>query len=148
MITCGIFLIDKYNRLLVVHPTNADPNKWSIPKGIKSDDETEWFAAKRELKEETNIDLNGLPNVFFNFIGTEPYQFQHKTLKGFLVKIDMDLPAKYLICNSMFTDTDGVKKPEVDNHQWVFIDIALNVIQPEQKNLIIKYMFRDLKRYI
>jgi 8-oxo-dGTP pyrophosphatase MutT (NUDIX family) len=124
---------------LVVHPTGAAPNKWSIPKGLKSNNESPWFAAKRELKEETNIDLNETPNEFFKYIGTEPYQFQHKTLKGFLVETDMVLPAKYLICNSKFIDNNGQKKPEVDNHQWVFIDIALEVIQPEQKKMFIKY---------
>lgn len=139
MITCGVFLIDKYDRLLVVHPTGAPLEKWGIPKGINDIGETDWFTAKRELKEETGIDLNGLPIKFYNYMGFEEYKYKKKTLKGFYVKIDMNLPARHLLCTSMFTSSKGIRLPEIDNIQWVYIDIAKQVIQDEQRELLIRY---------
>ena len=139
MITCGIFLMDKYDRLLLVHPTGFPCDKWGIPKGLKDDDESDFFAAKREMKEETGIDINGLPIKSCEYMGYALYIHKNKTLSAYMVKIDMELPAKYLKCSSKFTSSNGQRLPEVDNHQWVHIDIALQAIQPEQKQLYLNY---------
>ncbi|MCQ6557231.1 NUDIX hydrolase [Paenibacillus mendelii] len=50
----GIIIIDKHNRVLLVHQTYGIKS-WSIPGGMVEDGESVWDAAARELKEETNI---------------------------------------------------------------------------------------------
>lgn len=56
--TCGIYLINKNNQILLVHPNNAPKHKWSIPKGMMEDGETYTETALRETFEETNIKLD------------------------------------------------------------------------------------------
>ena len=144
--TCGVFLFDKYDRILIVHPNGEPYNKWSIPKGIKEKNETDWEAAKREVKEETNIDLNSIPIKFYDYIGVIPYKNKKKILSAFIVNIDMELPEKYLKCTSKFTcKTTGNRFVEVDNHQWVYIDIALNVINKNQKQLYLKHYYYKIR---
>ena len=50
MITCGIFLFNNRDELLIVHPTFHPDKIWSIPKGMKMYNEAPLQAAVRELK--------------------------------------------------------------------------------------------------
>ena len=57
--TVGIFLYsERDKKILIVHPTNSSQKFWSVPKGLKYEDEDTFSAGLRELKEETNISLN------------------------------------------------------------------------------------------
>ena len=56
---------DKALEVLLVHPggpfwRNKDDGAWSIPKGEYDDDEAPLAVAKREFKEETGYEANGL----------------------------------------------------------------------------------------
>ena len=51
----GIAIIDEQNRILLVHQTYKKKH-WSLPGGIVEDNESVWDAARRELKEEINIE--------------------------------------------------------------------------------------------
>lgn len=55
-----IFLIDKLNRLLLVRHTVSEENTefWIVPGGGLEENEYSWDAAIREVKEETNLDIN------------------------------------------------------------------------------------------
>ena len=57
-ITCGIYLYSTVKKkILICHATNARWNQWSIPKGLKEDNEELFNVGKRELHEETGIDI-------------------------------------------------------------------------------------------
>ncbi|RXZ81944.1 NUDIX domain-containing protein [Paenibacillaceae bacterium] len=55
----GIIIIDTQNRVLLVHQTYGK-KQWSIPGGIVEEGESAWDGAIRELKEEVNIEANGI----------------------------------------------------------------------------------------
>ena len=67
-ISCGIYLFRNDNKFLVGHPTGFKSHIWAIPKGRMDVGETDHFeVAKRELKEETCIDLTTLEFVNSEF---------------------------------------------------------------------------------
>lgn len=55
-----IFIVDKLNRLLLVRHTVTEENTefWIVPGGGLEENEYSWDAAIREVKEETNLDIN------------------------------------------------------------------------------------------
>ncbi len=133
--TCGIFLIDNQDRMLIVHPTNHPNDHWTIPKGLRDVGESDWDAAKRELQEETGIDLDYL-TYKKEYMGYIPYGYKNKTLSSFLVKCENTLSTKTLHCDSLFMNKEyNMKQPEVDGFELVNKDIAVQVIQEEQKTL-------------
>jgi len=52
----GIAIIDEQNRVLLVHQ-NYKNKHWSLPGGVVEEGESVWEAARRELKEEANIEV-------------------------------------------------------------------------------------------
>ncbi len=55
-----IFIMDSQNRLLLVRHTVSKENTefWILPGGGLEENEYSWDAAVREVKEETNLDIN------------------------------------------------------------------------------------------
>ena len=137
-VTCGIFLVDGKDRLLVVHPTGHNDYCWGIPKGLKESNETAWQTAKRELKEETGIDLDSL-QYQYDYMGMIPYKYKNKKLLSFYVKCDNILSTKVMRCDSTFFDKMGNKIQEVDRFELVNKDIAVQAIQEEQRKIWEEY---------
>jgi 8-oxo-dGTP pyrophosphatase MutT (NUDIX family) len=132
--TCGCYLLDNRDRLLIAHPTGMDMNIWSIPKGLKDIGEPIYNAAKRELKEETGIDIDD-HNHLMAPLGQIEYQNKPKTLHGFMFFLDKTIDDD-IVCSSFFNSSEfGIRLPEVDIFQWVNINDALTMIQPEQRRL-------------
>lgn len=134
--TCGIFLVDQDNKLLIGHPTNAPYNLWSIPKGIPDDGEAHVDAALREFFEETTIALK-LNKDHLLILPHMVYSTGKKTLIPFLLKLV--IPGDYYIpeCHSMVTeDKKGMPLehpfPEIDEFKWVNLDEADNVLHEAQ----------------
>ena len=123
--TCGIYLINKNDKLLITHPTNhPDFGSWSIPKG-EPDSEEEAFldTAVRELLEETGIDLSGMilnPNIKILPLPNVVYKSGKKTLYSFIV-INKELDDINVVCNSFVNRRNGESFPENDRHKWVHI---------------------------
>ena len=118
--TCGIYLINKLNQIVLVHPTNAPKYIWSIPKGLMEKGETYLDTAIRETFEETNIKINiNSPKIKrimeFELI---KYEKTKKQLKAFALIIDDDFSDITLKCTSTFKNRDGIKVPENDSVQW------------------------------
>ncbi len=116
--TCGIYLINKHNNLLIVHPTNH-PNKfhWSIPKGEPDENDGSLLeTAIREMFEETGIQLN-IDNIIPYYLGSTVYRNKNKTLYSFLI-VDKDLDDVDVVCNS-FVNLETHSFPENDMHIWI-----------------------------
>lgn len=134
--TAGFFLFNEKNEVLIVHPTNAPLNTWSIPKGLVDEGETPYDAAKRELKEETNIDLDKCEIVFIRHGQKNArYKSGKKTLCAFFAKI-RNSDALQLKCNSI---VEGRNFYENDKIEWVTQNKALNLIHATQIEILIDF---------
>lgn len=129
--TCGTYVIDIHNRLLICHPTNEPMDKWSIPKGWPEEGETYEEAAIRELEEETGLIITDYTGKL-EIVGENQYKNKPKKLIAFsfFLKEEVIQP---LACSGMIS---GTNIPEVDIIKWVDIKVALECIQPEQAVLL------------
>jgi len=136
-ITCGSFVIDKDDRILLCRATGSVMD-WTVPKGLLENHELPHMAAKRELKEETGIDIMRHPHKMTE-LGISPYTSKNKVIAGFLFQLEGVIEQK-LYCESMFTDLkSGKKMPEVDLYVWVPVIYALSYMRPEQVKLLKHY---------
>ena len=56
-VSCGALLFDRAGRLLILKPTYK--SGWTIPGGVmEADGETPWDACRREVREETGIEVH------------------------------------------------------------------------------------------
>jgi ADP-ribose pyrophosphatase YjhB (NUDIX family) len=127
--TAGIFLFNNKDEIIVVHPTNAPMNKWSIPKGLVDEKETIVEAAKRELFEETNVNLENLKLLFLKTGDNVMYSNKKKTLCPIFCKVLIDTDLLELKCNSL---VDGQNFYENDQILWMPVDKAIKVIHETQ----------------
>lgn len=129
IISCGIYLFNIDNKLLIEHPTGHKPNVWTIPKGRMDGNEVDYFeVAKRELFEETNINLDTHNIISVAEFDLVRYRETNKYLKGFYVKVNTDLSDIELKCDSMVYRNGNPVFPEVDGYKWVSIDEAKSVL--------------------
>ncbi|MFC1868696.1 NUDIX hydrolase [Thermodesulfobacteriota bacterium] len=159
-IACGIFLIDKNDKLLIVHPTNCPESMWSIPKGIRNaHDSDDFTAAKRELLEETGIDIESdIDKCEISCLGIVTYRrLRKKKLIGFACKLDFEINQE-LRCDS-YVDSNGRgccfvmgetrhregggidPFPEVDQFKWVTFQEAMRLMPLSQKKLLGVYLY-------
>lgn len=140
--TCGIFLLNEREEILLVHPThNKWTGTWSIPKGILDEGEDYLSAAIRELYEETSIDLSD-KNMICYVLPNIQYKNKDKILHSFLIKGNFD--EDIIRCTSFVTPKKGSIFPEVDHYLWInihnpIIDKFIQEIQLEILNKHIKY---------
>lgn len=133
-ITCGFFIVNDEEKILIVHPTNSSDSIWSIPKGRLDAGETELEAAYREVREETNIDLTAYKGNVIK-LGKRKYKHGKKTLSAFTFEYDGKFKEE-LKCESMVRG----KFPEVDKYQWVSFQKAFELIHYTQQELLEKYI--------
>ena len=146
--TCGIFLIDKNTKTLICHATNKDDSNWSIPKGIKNENESHEVAAIRELLEETCIDLSKFKHTIIP-IGETIYTHKAKKLAGFVVNIDADLDEmlknKDIKCNSFYIDNNNISWPEIDKFEVLLRGKALAKMHYTQKELFENFLDNNIQ---
>lgn len=132
-ITCGIYLFDKNNLLLIQHPTNFRPTVWGVPKGRVDEGESDLFeVAKRELFEETGIVLDNYTIVSKEEFNEVRYNDTNKYLKGFFVRIEEDLSDFNLHCDSMVYRNGKPSFPEVDEYKWVTVEEAKEIFSSDR----------------
>jgi len=137
-LTCGIFLVNKNNEILVVHPTHGRKNSWGIPKGMRDPDEVPREAAIREFNEETGIDiieLLGDPKKL-KFLGSVKYPKKNKCLIAFWATIPGTIPIDTLFCESMVYPVGKPPFPEVDGYKWLDLDKASELLHAPQPELL------------
>jgi predicted NUDIX family NTP pyrophosphohydrolase len=134
-----VFRRKKEFEVMLVHPggpfwKNKDAGAWSIPKGEFTENEDPLEAAKRELKEETGIVIEG------KFIQLEPV-----TQKGgkhvYAWAINRDLDISTIKSNSFeleWPPRSGkkMKFDEVDKAEWFDLASARKKINPAQTAFI------------
>lgn len=133
--TCAMACITPSGKVLICHPTNG-PFKfgWGFPKGIKDDtDLDEITAARRELKEETGLALPD--DLLYINCGTFEYT-KEKVFRLFAVKLDFEIDLATLHCESLFTDTDGIDKPEIAKYDLVKIDRCYKDMSTKQSTVV------------
>src|ERR1035437_6645046 len=112
--TYGVFVFNvKTQKLLIGKATGG--NNWSIPKGLKEEGESSEEAARREVKEETGIDLTELKLTE----GKEViYRSKKKELKPFFAKVKVSPEEVNLHCSSL-VKLPGRSFPEICEFRWV-----------------------------
>ena len=136
-LSCGFILFDRgTGKVLGCHPTGKPEGpemSYDIPKGHIEEGETPLDAAKRELREETGLVLP--EGTAIHEIGRVPYQVR-KNLHLFSAALDgLEAGIGRLHCDSMFTDSFGNRKREVDSYtmtdywEWFFKNLQPYVRQ-------------------
>ena len=128
----GLFLVNKNNEILVCHPTNHDPDFWSIPKGKIEKHENALEAAIRETYEESNVKLDIDSNVFTK-LGETKYRHGKKKITLFVCfEGDNDQWDQIeLKCNSNVSKDKG-GFPEMDDFKWVSVKKANEILHYTQ----------------
>jgi ADP-ribose pyrophosphatase YjhB (NUDIX family) len=134
--TCGIFLKNKADEILICHATNSN-GIWSIPKGLLDNGEDYKEAAVRELFEETSIKLNELNIDDITPLGFFPFKNGRKTLVAFLVNFTDDWSKIKLDCKSMVLNRP-IPFPEVDEFLWVNYELAKEKLHHTQHEALDK----------
>jgi 8-oxo-dGTP pyrophosphatase MutT (NUDIX family) len=128
----GLFLVNKEDKILIGHPTNHDPNFWSIPKGKIDGNETPLEAAIRETYEESNVKLF---KDLHNFVYIGKYVYRHKKKDIMLYAIFEPEHAHWdkitIKCNSNVPEERG-GFPEMDDFRWVTLDEARKMLHKTQ----------------
>lgn len=135
-LTCGIFLINNKNKILIGHPTNHAKDLWSIPKGQPKKGESNILTAFRDFEEETSIDLWNMDKITEK-IGSFVYPNKKKTLVAYQVSIKKTIPIKKIHCTSMVhPKVYGEEVPEMDMFKWVTKDEAMILLHPVQREAL------------
>lgn len=135
--TFGIYLLNPSNDVLIGHPTNHSENLWSIPKGEKNEDESTdtpediYVIAKRELFEETGINIDQHEYVYKKYLGTQQYKNRKKYLGAFVVKLKNNIDVANIKCSSMVF-LKNKSFPEIDKFEWATFERALKVLHEAQ----------------
>jgi 8-oxo-dGTP pyrophosphatase MutT (NUDIX family) len=139
--TCGVFIINKNNEVLICHPTRHPQTEWSIPKGKIEKGEDFVDAAIRETFEETNVDLTHVSSIIK--LDSQLYNHKKKVLQPFLVlelkNPNIDFNSFEFKCNSNVPEERG-GFPEMDDFKWVTIESARELLHYTQSNCLDKIL--------
>lgn len=124
--SCGAIVYNQNNEVLVV---KHNAGHWDFPKGHMEKDETEQQTAIREVKEETNIDVELYDNYRYE-IHYSPKENVEKTVVFFLAK-------------NLSNDTHK-QDAEIANIGWFKYEEAMNMLTFEDAKKLLKSSYEDL----
>lgn len=142
----GLFLVNKEDKILIGHPTNHDPDFWSIPKGKIDGDETPLEAAIRETYEESNVEVF---KDLHDFIEIGKYVYRHKK-KDIMLYATFEAEHAHwnkliIKCNSNVPEERG-GFPEFDSFFWASFEEAKSMLHYTQVAALNK-LEKHLKEY-
>ena len=107
----GAILLDKENRILLMHRNTKDLKQWELPGGKLEKNETPEQAVIRELKEELNIIVQ-----IIKYIGFKEFEDNGVMLKyhWYNCKIDTGMPE---LMEEKFDDIKYFSKEELDTNK-------------------------------
>lgn len=123
--SCGCIIMDKQKVLLV----KQTKGHWGFPKGHVEENETEEETAKREVKEETNLDVQ--------IDKSKRYTMQYMTDKGKLKQVVLFI-AK-IIDGSMLP-----QESEVAEIKWFSYNEAIQTITYDNAKILFKEVLKEL----
>lgn len=137
-ISTGFIILNNKNEILL-GKTNWNPiNSWTVFKGAVEEGETNLQAAKRELKEESGIDLYNktiTDQIYYS------YEIKSKNIFLYLYKdIHEEIRLEDLKCTSFWIGENQDEHPEILDFSWFSLKEAKNKILLSQKGLILHLM--------
>ena len=126
--SCGCVIINAEGKVLLVYETTA--NFWGFPKGHVEIGETEVETAKREVYEETGLEVDVLEKC--------RYVTKYKIFKT-INKTAILFPAKPK------TDKVIIQESEIKDYRWCTKDEALSIMIHENLKKILKKAYKDLE---
>ena len=109
--SCGCVVINDENKILMIRSKNE--GIWGFPKGHVENGETEIETAIREVKEETNIDVEILENNRF--------------IMNYIIKDTIDKEVVIFIAKKT-SDNIIPQQEEVSEIRWFDIDEAIKIV--------------------
>ena len=138
-ITCGVFIINSEDKILIGHPYGFPDHIFSIPKGEPDRDDNSYLeTAVREVLEETGINLFGISLIGgIDRVGEFIYTTKKKTLIAFKARIHGTIDIKKLYCDSMVAkEIFGIEVPEIDDFLWATKTEAMKLIHQTQREAL------------
>ena len=125
--SCGCIVFNEKNQILLVHQNTGH---WGLPKGHVEPGETEIQTAKREVKEETNIDVE-LNEKFRYTMVYNP-------------KEDVEKEVVFFIAKSI-NNKQIAQLKEISEVKWFEFDKAIETITYDNSKELLKKVRKDLK---
>ena len=126
--SCGCIVINDENKILLIH---HNVGHWDFPKGHVENGETEVETAIREVKEETNIDVEV----------NEEYRYVTK----YSPKEDVMKQVVYFLAKNI-NDNKQAQLEEVSEVKWFTYEDAINIITYETSKEILTKLKKDLEK--
>ena len=126
--SCGCIIINDKEEVLLVHHNKGH---WDFPKGHVESGETEVETAKREVKEETNIDVEV----------NEEYRYSTK----YSPKEDVIKEVIYFLARNI-SDNRQAQLEEVSEVKWFSMDDAIDKITYDTSRDILMQLKKDLEK--
>jgi putative (di)nucleoside polyphosphate hydrolase len=135
--SCGVIVTDG-ERMLLGHATRSP--RWDIPKGVAEPGESLAAAARRELHEETGLDI---PEAELKPLGVFAYR-PGKDLALFAWAVPVLPDPETLVCTSCFT-WKGSELPELDHFGLFRHDEALSRVGKSLAALLAGISLKSLR---
>lgn len=123
--SCGCIIVNENKVLLIQH----NEGHWDFPKGHVEENETEVETAIREVKEETNLDVEVYED--------KKYISEYYTNKGKFKQV------VYFLANSINTELK-MQEEEIQNIEWISFEEAINKITYDNSREILRQVIRDI----
>ena len=126
---CGCIIIDD-KKVLLIYQKNGF---WGFPKGHVEENETEYETALREVKEETNLEVE--------IINQKRYKMEYITHNNIFKEVIL------FIAKPITTDLK-VQEEEVEEARWVSFDEVFDILDYSNSKELFKEVLKDLKENI
>ncbi len=128
--SCGAIIFNEKNEFLVI---KHNAGHWDFPKGHVEENETEIETAKREVKEETNLDIE--------IVGNYRYKITYSPKEGVMKDVI------FFLARNTSNDVK-IQEKEVSDYGWYNFSDALDILTFDMAKNLLKKAYKDLKKEI